>query len=92
MGCHHGTILCKSRIHHDQTTEHTTRQQDDDRILNWFKSPLQLCVGPGSPLYSIKETIPKSNDVEVACVESSQHHGQVIGLGAAVGQIHHLDG
>lgn len=34
--------------------------------------------------------IPKSNDVKAGGVQARQHHGQVVGLGAAVGQVHHL--
>lgn len=34
--------------------------------------------------------IPKSHDVKAGGVQARQHHGQVVGLGAAVGQVHHL--
>lgn len=39
VGCHHGTILCKSRIHHDQTRLNT---QQDSRMTTEYWTGLSL--------------------------------------------------
>lgn len=52
--------------------------------------PFSTAALSGGPRVHAVLLMPESDDVEVARVESGQHHGQVVGLGATVGQIHHL--
>lgn len=45
-----------------------------------------------SSVSACRSITPESHDVKAAGVQARQHHGQVVGLGAAVGQVHHLGG
>lgn len=84
VGCHHGTIPCKSINHQNQTFINNQRAERDRSRFNLLREVLL------SLHFKWEQILPKSNDIKVARVQSSQHHGQVVGLGAAVGQVHHL--